>query len=467
MSLQSTEQVETNVKLLEIAIDAETFKAELVKTYGKKKKQIVVPGFRKGKAPMHIIERIYGANFFFEDALEALYPEAVRAAYDEAGIEAVDAPFDFDLKEMSREQGILFTIKVTVKPVIELGSYKGLTGHKHVAEATGQQIDDEIASRREKNVRIITVDDRPAQTGDIAVIDYEGFVDGVPFEGGKAERHSLTLGSGTFILGFEEGVVGHSSGEEFDLDVTFPDDYAEPMAGKKAVFHVKINEIKFKDYPELDDEFAKDLGCDTFEELKSQIEKEITLKNEEHQQEHFEEQIMTALAAEVQGDIPAVMFENEAKENKERFAERLSSQGMKLDMYLMYIGKTPEEFDAEMLEQATGRVRLRLALEKVVELEQIEALEEDYELSYVEIAGIYSMEIEKVKSILPKDQLEKDILLKKARKLVMDNAAVEPQHEAHDKPDTNEEKPKKQDTDATDKPKAAKQKAAKKAKESD
>ncbi|OQA66290.1 MAG: Trigger factor [Firmicutes bacterium ADurb.Bin262] len=467
MSLQSSEQVETNVKLLEIAVDAETFKAELVKTYAKKKKQITVPGFRKGKAPMHIIERIYGANFFFEDALEALYPQAVSGAYEEAGIEAVDAPFDFELKEMSREQGILFTIKVTVKPEIELGSYKGLAGHKHAAEATQEQINAEIESRREKNVRIVSVDDRPAQTGDIAVIDYEGFVDGVPFEGGKAEKHSLTLGSGSFIPGFEEGVEGHSVGEEFDIDVTFPEDYSEPMAGKKAVFHVKINELKWKDYPALDDEFAKDLGCDTFEELKSQIEKEITLRNEEHQQEHFEEQIMTALAAEVQGEIPPVMFENEAKENKERFSERLSSQGMKLDMYLMYLGKTPEEFDAEMLEQATGRVRLRLALEKVAELEHIEALEEDYEASYAEIAAMYSMEVDKIKAILTKEQLEKDILLKKARKFVVDHAVVETQHDAHGQADGKKEKAKKKAADTADKPKTAKSGAARKPKEAD
>jgi len=289
----------------------------------------------------------------------------------------------------------------------------------------------------------------------------------VPFEGGKAEKHSLTLGSGSFIPGFEEGVEGHSVGEEFDIDVTFPEDYSEPMAGKKAVFHVKINELKWKDYPALDDEFAKDLGCDTFEELKSQIEKEITLRNEEHQQEHFEEQIMTALAAEVQGEIPPVMFENEAKENKERFSERLSSQGMKLDMYLMYLGKTPEEFDAEMLEQATGRVRLRLALEKVAELEHIEALEEDYEASYAEIAAMYSMEVDKIKAILTKEQLEKDILLKKARKFVVDHAVVETQHDAHGQADGKKEKAKKKAADTADKPKTAKSGAARKPKEAD
>ena len=269
MSLKSSNKVETNVYELEIEIGAEEFKAAVLKVFNKKKNTILVPGFRKGKAPLSLIERTYGKNVFYEDAVEMLFPEVMAEAYQEGGIKAVDNPYDFDMKEIG-EDGVSFTVKVVVKPEVTIAIYKGLMAEKSDTQVTQSEIEAEINRMRERNSRTIAVEDRPAENGDITVIDFEGFVDGVAFDGGKGDNYSLTLGSGSFIPGFEEQIIGHNLNDEFDVNVTFPEEYAPELAGKAAVFKVKLHEIKVKELPEADDDFAKDVGeYETAEEMKN------------------------------------------------------------------------------------------------------------------------------------------------------------------------------------------------------
>ncbi|MBQ9551755.1 MAG: trigger factor, partial [Clostridia bacterium] len=291
MSLKSVKEAEANVQELTVTIDAETFKAAVVKVYNKEKKNISVPGFRKGKVPQHIIERMYGKGVFYEDALNDLFPAAVDEALKESGVAAVSAPYDADVTEIG-ENGVEFTIKVATKPDVDVGEYKGLSAEKATVEVTDDEIDHEIGHLRDQNSRMIDVDDRAAAMGDITNIDFEGFVDGVAFEGGKGEDYDLTLGSGSFIPGFEDQIVGHTIGEEFDVNVTFPEEYTPELAAKDAVFKVKLNSISFKELPELDDEFAKDLGeYDTLAELKEGIKKELL----EHKQHHADDEFENAL----------------------------------------------------------------------------------------------------------------------------------------------------------------------------
>jgi trigger factor len=307
--LKSTNKTGTNAYELEVSISAEVFEDAIVKAYNKQKKNISVPGFRKGKATRHMIESLYGKGVFYEDALETVYPDAVESALKESELKVVD--YNVEVKEMG-QNGVELLVKVTVKPEdIEVGEYKGLEAVKAESVVTDEEVDAEINRLLDRNSRIITVEDRAAQNGDIAVIDFEGFVDGKAFEGGKGENHSLTLGSGQFIPGFEDQIIGHNVNDEFEVNVTFPEDYAPELAAKEAVFKVKIHEIKFKELPELDDDFAKDVGEDyeTVDDLKNGIKQDMLRHKEEHAQTDFEEELLKKIADNLKAEIPQVMIE--------------------------------------------------------------------------------------------------------------------------------------------------------------
>lgn len=423
MSLVSANKTETNTYAVEIAVSAEDFRAAIQQAYMKQRKSIVIPGFRKGKAPLMMIEKLYGQEVFFEDALEIVFPTVVQAAYDEAGITPVDQPRDVDVKTMSKEEGVVLAFNVTVKPEITVKAYKGLTAEKADSKVTKEEIDHEIEHMLDRGARIVDVDDRAAKDGDITVIDFEGFVDGAAFDGGKAEKYSLTLGSGSFIPGFEEQVAGHSVGEEFDVNVKFPTDYAPELADKEAVFKIKLHEIKVKELPELDDEFAKDMGeYETVADLKKGIEEDILKRKQESAQRAFEDAVIEALCENVEGEIPECMYDNKAAENVDSFAQRVAQQGIDLDTYLMYMGMDKAMFESQMRERAVSDVKIELAVEKIIELEGIEASEEAINEEYTKMSEMYQIEVEKLKGIVPEATVAAEIKKQEAFKVVIDSA---------------------------------------------
>ena len=424
--LKSANKTETNTYTLEVSISGEDFKAAILKAYNKQKKNISIPGFRKGKVPMHMVERFYGKGVFYEDALDILYPDVVSDAIKESGIEAVSSPYDVDVKEIG-EDGVEMTMKVTVKPEIEVGEYKGLKAEKDDSAATAADVKKELEALQERNARIITVEDRAVESGDITVIDFEGFVDGVAFDGGKGEDFDLTIGSGQFIPGFEDQIIGHNAGEEFDVNVTFPTEYDPKLAGKDATFKVTVKEIKSKELPELDDEFAKDVSdeADTLADLKKSIKADLTAKKKEQADKDFESALLEQIAAGVQGEIPEVMYDNKVEEEINGFAQRLSGQGMSLEMYMKYTGMNMDALKASLRDGAEKQVKLMLAVEKIAELEGIEATDEEVEAKYAEMAEMYKMDAEQLKKIIPADDVKTDVRNSKAVQLVVDNAVAE------------------------------------------
>ena len=423
MSLVSANKTETNTYSVEIAIAAEDFRAAIQQAYLKQRKSIQIPGFRKGKAPLQMIEKLYGKEVFYEDALDIVFPDAVQAAYEEAGIIPVDSPRDFDVKTMSKEEGVVMTFNVTVKPEITLKAYKGLTAEKAESKVTKEEVDQEIESMLERSARIISVDDRAAKDGDITVIDFEGFVDGVAFDGGKAEKYELTIGSGSFIPGFEEQIIGHTAGEEFDVNVTFPEAYAPELASKAAVFKIKLHEIKVKELPELDDEFAKDMGeYETVADLKKGVEEDILKRKQDSAQHAFEDAVIEALVENVEGEIPECMYDNRAKEDVDSFAQRIAQQGIDLDTYLMYMGMDRAAFEAQMRERAVSEVKIDLAIEKIIELEGLTASAEAIEAEYAKMAEMYQLDVEKIKELVPEATVAAELAKQDAFKLVIDSA---------------------------------------------
>ncbi|MBQ8783976.1 MAG: trigger factor [Clostridia bacterium] len=424
--LKSANKTETNTYTLEVSIGGEEFKAAIVKAYNKQKGKIAVPGFRKGKAPLSVIERYYGKGVFYEDALDILYPEVVGDAIKESGIEAVAAPYDVDVTKID-ETGVEMTMKVTVKPEIEIGEYKGLKAVKADTTVSAADVKKKLEELQERNARLVTVEDRAVKKDDIAVIDFEGFVDGVAFDGGKGEGFELTIGSGQFIPGFEDQIIGHNAGEEFDVNVTFPAEYTPELAGKEAVFKVKVNEIKVKELPALDDEFAKDVSedADTLAALKKSIKAELTEAKKAQADRDFESALLEQLAANVQGEIPEVMYDNKVEEEINNFAQRLAQQGLNLDGYLKYTGMDLDALKASFRDGAEKQVKLMLAVEKVVKLEGIEATDEEAEAKYAEMAEMYKMEAEQIKSFVPVEDIKTDIVNGKAVQLVVDNAVAE------------------------------------------
>ncbi len=424
--LKSANKTETNTYTLEVSISGEDFKAAILKVYNKQKGKISIPGFRKGKVPMHMVERFYGKGVFYEDALDLVYPDAVSDAIKESGIDAVSSPYDVDIKEIG-DDGVEMTMKVTVKPEIEVGEYKGLKAEKAEAAATAADVKKELEALQERNARIITVEDRAVESGDITVIDFEGFVDGVAFDGGKGEDFDLTIGSGQFIPGFEDQIIGHNAGEEFDVNVTFPTEYDPKLAGKDATFKVKVKEIKTKELPELDDEFAKDVSdeADTLADLKKSIKADLTAKKKEQADKDFESALLEQVAEGVEGEIPEVMYDNKVEEEINGFAQRLAGQGMDLDTYMKYTGMNMDNLKASLRDGAKKQVKLMLAVEKIANLEGIEVSDEEVEAKYAEMAEMYKMEIDQLKKIINVDDVKADLRNGKAVQLVVDNAVAE------------------------------------------
>lgn len=438
--LKEFSKKETNRYELVITVDAEKFNEAIKQAYAENGKKINVPGFRKGKAPMGLIEKYYGESVFFEDALNILYPEAVESAIAESKLEFVDDKIDFDLVSISKADGVEFKIVITVKPEVEIDGYKGLTAEKVKAVVTDDEIEAEVNAVADRNSRMVTVEDRAAAMGDTAVIDYEGFVDGVAFDGGKGESYSLALGSGSFIPGFEEQVAGHNSGEEFDVNVTFPEEYhAEELKGKAATFKVKLHEIKVKEMPAIDDEFAKDVSeFDTLAEYKADLKAKALERKEKQSDADVENQIVEKLIELVKADIPEAMIENRAKQSVEEFAYRLQAQGMDLSTYLKYMGGNIDQFKDTFKPQAEAQVKIRLALEKIAELEKIEISEDDLNAEFEKMAKDYNIEVDKVKASVPADDLKKDLAVQKAMDVIKAAAVIT---EVDKKTDKAEEKP--------------------------
>lgn len=426
MALKSSNKVETNVYELEITVDAETFTEACKKAYMKQRKSIQIPGFRKGKATQGMIEKVYGEGAFYEEALEIVYPEAVGSAFDEAGLKVIDQPSDVEFPVMNKQDGVVIKMKVTTYPEVKLGEYKSLKGKMLDTEATDEDVENELKSMQDRNSRLVTVEDRESQMGDTCDIDFEGFVDGVAFEGGKGENYPLELGSNSFIPGFEEQVAGHKTGDEFDVNVTFPEQYEASLAGKDAVFKCKINEIKTKELPELDDEFAKDVSeFDTLDELKADLKKQISERKEANAKTDYENQLIEQVVENMEVEIPECMNKQKCDEMIQDYSYRLQMQGLDLNTYLQYLGQTMEQFREQFMDGAKQQVKVKLALDAIVKAENIEATEEEIAEEIAKLAEQYNMEADKIKAAVPQEQLTDDIVTRKAVDFVVDNSVKE------------------------------------------
>ncbi len=425
MNLKSKNMVETNKYELEIEVNAEEFEAAVEIAFQKNRKKVKVDGFRQGKAPRKMIEKLYGEGVFYDDAINAIYPKTISDAVDAAELEIVDRP-DVEVVSVSKEDGVLFKAVCIVKPEVEVADYKGIEVEKTVNEITEDNINAEIDKLRQQGTRVITVEDRAAQIGDDVVIDFEGFLDNVAFEGGKGDNFTLGLGSGQFIPGFEEKIVGHNIGEEFDIDVTFPEEYQAPdLAGKAVVFKIKLNEIKAKELPEFDDEYAKDVTeFNTVDEVKADIKKRLTETAEKIAESKVEGDLMDKVVDGMKAEIPEVMFEKRIDEMTNDFAQRLAQQGLNMEMYLQYTNMDMAAFRKTFEEQAQKQVKLRLALEKIAVLEKIEVSDADVDAEYAKISEQYKVDVEKVKSLIFAGDLKKDISVEKAVELIKNSAKI-------------------------------------------
>ncbi len=434
MSLKSSNKVETNRYQLEIEVDAKTFEDAVNQAYRKEIKKIQIPGFRKGKAPRAFVEKYYGEQVFYEDAINAVYPSALDGAVEEAGLEMIEDKIDFDLVSAGKD-GLVFKATITTKPEVELSAYKGLEATKKNTEVTQEDIDEDLKRLQQRNSRMVAVEDRPAQKDDITVIDFEGFVDDVAFEGGKGENYSLTLGSGQFIPGFEDQIIGHNVDDEFDVNVTFPEDYqAKDLAGKAAVFKVKLHEIKKRELPEIDDDLIKEVGeFDTLEEYKNHVKEDIAKKKEEAAKDDVENQLIDKLIENLTAEIPEAMYEHRIDDNIRDFAYRLQSQGLNLDTYMKYTGMDMDGFRKSFRPQAERQVKVRLALEKIAQLENIVPAQEEIDAEYDKMAKAYNMTVEQIKPMVAEKDLAKDLAVEKAINLVRDSAKVT-EEKAEEKP---------------------------------
>ena len=426
MSLKTSNKVDTNRYELEILIDGETFRNAILTVYKREKKNISVQGFRKGKAPLSIIEKYYGEGVFFEDALNLLYAEAIDSAAKEAGLTVIDDEMKFDLVSISKADGVDFKVTLTTKPEVEVSEYKGLEVEKLICEVSDDEVKAELDRMADRNSRMVSVEDRAAELGDTAVIDFEGFVDGTAFDGGKGEGYALGLGSGQFIPGFEDQIVGHKVEEEFDVNVKFPEEYgAKELAGKDATFKVKLHEIKTKEIPEIDDEFAKDVSeFDTLDELKADIKAKALDRKAKAADDEVENQIIDKLNEGLKAEIPEAMFRARVEQSIKDFDYRLQMQGMNLETYMQYMGGNVDALKENFRPQAERQVKIRLALEKIALLEKIEVSAEDLDKEFGVMAETYSMPVEQIKAAVPAEDLAADLAVQKAMALVKENAKI-------------------------------------------
>lgn len=423
MALKSSNKIDTNIYEVEVTVDADVFTEACKSAYLKQRKSIQIPGFRKGKATQGMVEKVYGEGAFYEEALEIVYPDAVQEAFDAAGLKVVDQPYDLEVPVMSKSEGVEMKMKVTTYPEVKLGEYKGLEAKMLDTEASDEDVENELKNMQDRNSRLVSVDDRAAEMGDTAEIDFEGFVDGVAFDGGKGENYPLELGSNSFIPGFEEQVAGHKVDEEFDVNVTFPEEYEPSLAGKDAVFKCKIHEIKVKELPELDDEFAKDVSeFDTLDELKADLKKQISERKEKDAKVDFENQVLEQVVENMEVEVPECMNEQKCDEMIQDYSYRLQMQGIDLATYLQYLGQTMEQFKAQFAEGAKKQVLVSLALDAIVDAEKIEATEEEIDAEIAKLAEQYNMDADQIKAAVPAEQLSKDIVTRKAVDFVVDNA---------------------------------------------
>ena len=425
MSVQ-VENLEKNMAKLTIEVSAEDLEKALESAYQKQKKQISVPGFRKGKVPRAMIEKMYGVDVFYEDAANALMQQNYAAAVDESGIDIVSRP-TVDVVQIEKGKPFIFTAEVAVKPEVTLGKYMGVTVTKIDTSVSDEEVDEALEKERNNNARTINVTDRPVAQGDTAVIDFEGFVDGVAFEGGKGENHSLEIGSHTFIDTFEDQLVGKNVGDEVDVNVTFPEQYqAADLAGKPATFKVKINEIKAKELPELDDEFAKDVSeFDTLAEYKEDVKKNLTEKKAEDARRAKEDAAVDKVIENAQMDIPEAMIETQTRQMLDDFARRMQSQGLSMEQYFQFTGQSVDKMMEDMKPQALKRIQTRLVLEKVAEVENIQPTEEEVNEEISKMAEAYKMEADKLKELLGErelEQMKKDMAVQKAVTVIADAA---------------------------------------------
>ena len=423
MSLIKKELTEKSGFVMEFSVSKEAYEKAENEAYKKNVKSINVPGFRKGKAPKSIIEKMYGKGIFFEDAINACIPEAFEEAVKEAELDVVGTP-KFDL--VSNEGDIVLKAEGFVKPEVSIEGYKGIEAEKKVAEVTDEEVEAELTRARQRNARTIDVTDRAAKDGDICNIDYEGSVDGVLFDGGKADGHDLKLGSGSFIPGFEDQIVGKNIGDEFDVNVTFPEDYhAKELAGKAAVFRTKLNAIKFEELPEADDEFAKDVSeFDTLDEYKADIKSKMVKRNEDRAQGEFETALAEALMEKLVAEIPEPMFEAETENFVRDYDTRLRQSGLDLNTYFKYTGLTLDALREQMRPQAEKQVKVRLALEKIASLENLTVTDEEIEAEYTRISEAYNVPAEQVKGMIAAEDIKADLLVAHAMDLVKENAKI-------------------------------------------
>lgn len=424
MKLIKNEKLEKSMRELQFSIDAEAFRTAVDNVFKREGKKYAVPGFRKGKAPKSLIEKMYGQDVFTYDAINDIFPVEFEAALAEAGVEAVGRP-EVSVDSASEQDGAVLTVKVAEKPEVKVSEYKGLTAEKTVHTVDEADVDAEIQRMQERNARECTREGA-AQNGDIVDIDFDGSVDGKPFEGGKAEHYSLTLGSGSFIPGFEEQCVGHAAGEEFDVNVKFPEDYqAKELAGKEAVFQIKLHEVKYKELPALDDDFAKDVSeYDTVDALKESIRKNKQEQLDKQDDLDVENKLVDQVVDGMQAEIPQAMYDERMDEMVNDFAYRVEQQGLKLEQYLQYMGQTMEQFRASFMAQAEKQVKIRLALEAVAASEKIEAGEDEVSAEIKRIAEQYKMEESKVREIVNEADLKKDLAVNKAIDFIKAQAKV-------------------------------------------
>lgn len=423
MEIISQNNTATNTTAIEFSFTAEEFENAISAAYNKRKKSITVPGFRKGKAPRKVIEAQYGESVFYDDAVNSLYNQNIVAVIDKTGLDVVDVE-NTEVVEVSKENGVKFKADIITKPVVEISDYKGLEVKKTTKTVDDAAVDAEVEKVRNRNARSISVEDRAAQIGDTAVIDFEGFLDGVAFEGGKGEKFPLELGSGSFIPGFEEQVAGKNIGEDFDVNVTFPEHYqAENLAGKPAVFKCKLHEIKGKELPNVDDEFVKDVSeFDTLDEYKADIKSKLEKAAADEASTNLDNALVDAVIGKMKAEVPQVMYQRRIDEIVREWSAR---NRISVEDYLKYTGVTMDQFRANFTEVAKRQVDLRLALEKIAELENITVSDEDVEKEYADMAEQYKMEADKIKAAVPADAIKNDLKIEKALDLVRDSAKIE------------------------------------------